>query len=228
MSGPNAAPNVGQSLARREDERFLTGRANYVDDLQRPGLLHAVVVRSTMAHALIRSIDTDAARELEGVAAVFTAADIGEAQVIPLWIKPLPGFERFLQPTIARDRVRFVGEPVAIVLAEDRYVAEDAADLVEVDYEPLEAVIDVDGSRAGTTLVHPEHGTNLAAQFVARHGDPDGAFARAAYTRKERLKVHRHSAVPLETRGLVAQWDEADARMRVWGSAKRAFSDRKP
>ena len=96
---------------RREDVRFLTGTANYVDDIQRPGLLHAVVVRSSMAHALIRSIDVSQARAQPGVVGVFTAADLGGAdpQVIPLWIKPMPGFDRFLQPTFAKERVRFVG-----------------------------------------------------------------------------------------------------------------------
>lgn len=221
-----ATPVIGQSLARREDVRFLTGRARYVDDIRRPGLLHAVVVRSTMAHALVRSIDVTAARAQPGVVAVFTGADIGDARVIPLWIKPMPGFDRFLQPTMAMERVRFVGEPLAIVIAEDRYLAEDAADLVEVDYEPLDAVVDVTSSHAGRTLVHPAVGTNLAAQFVAKQGDAAAAFAGAAYTRKERLKVHRHSAVPLETRGLVAEWDAGEGRMRVWGAAKLLFRAR--
>jgi len=221
---------IGQSLARREDVRFLTGRANYVDDIKRPDLLHVVVVRSAMAHALVRSIDIAQARAQPGVVAVFTgediAEDIGEPRIIPLWIKPMPGFDRFLQPTIATERVRFVGEPLAIVIAEDRYLAEDAADLVEVDYEPLDAVVDVTASLSGNTLVHPAVGTNLAAQFVAKQGDAAAAFAKAAYTRKERLKVHRHSAVPLETRGLVAEWDAGEGRMRVWGAAKLLFRAR--
>ena len=226
--GTPAAPQVGQPLVRREDVRFLTGTANYVDDIQRPGLLHAVVVRSSMAHALIRSIDVSQARAQPGVVGVFTAADLGGAdpQVIPIWIKPMPGFDRFLQPTFAKERVRFVGEPVALVVAEDRYLAEDAADLVEVDYEPLDPVVDVTASRTDEVLVHPAPGTNLAAQFVSRQGDADAAFAGAAYRRKERMKVHRHSAVPLETRGLVAEWDDAGQCMRVWGSAKLLFRAR--
>jgi carbon-monoxide dehydrogenase large subunit len=217
---------IGQALERREDLRFLTGRACYVDDVKRPGMLHAAVVRSAMAHAQIRAIDTVAAKALKGVAAVVTAEDMGRARHVPLWITPLPGFERFLQPIIARERVRFVGEPLAIVIAEDRYIAEDAADLVTVEYEPLDAVVDVEGARTDKTLLHPDKGTNVASHYTIGRGDAKGAFERAAYRRKERLKVHRHSAVPLETRGLVAEWDEANQRMRVWGAAKLPFRNR--
>ena len=217
---------IGRALERREDARFLTGSACFVDDVKRPGMLHAAVVRSAMAHARIRSIDTAAAKAVKGVAAVYTAADMGAAKHVPLWITPLPGFERFLQPTIARERVRFVGEPLAIVIAEDRYIAEDAADLVAVDYEPLDAVVDVEASRKDRTLLHPDKGTNVASHYSIGRGDTAGAFERAAYRRKERLKVHRHSAVPLETRGLVAEWSAAENLMRVWGTAKLPFRNR--
>ena len=218
--------NIGLALERREDARFLSGSGCYVDDIERPGMLHAAIVRSSMAHARVRSIDASAARKLPGVVAVFTAADIGEIQPVPLWINALPGFDRFLQPTIASERVRFVGEPLAIVIAGDRYLAEDAGDLVAVDLEPLEAVVDVHAARAGRTLLHPERGTNVASHYSVGRGDAAAAFERAAYRRKERLKVHRHSAVPLETRGLVAEWHGAEQRMRVWGAAKLAFRSR--
>jgi len=222
-----AAPHVGQSAERREDRRFLTGSARYVDDIRLPGMLHAAVVRSPMAHARIVSIDAEAARALPGVAAVYTAADIGDdLKQIPLWITALPGFERFLQPTIARDRVAFVGEPVALVIAQDRYVAEDAVDLVSVDYDALEPVTGIEEAMAGRSLVHPANGTNVASHYNIGRGDASGAFNIAAYTRKERLRVHRHSAVPLETRGLIAEWDTSASRMRVWGASKLLFRAR--
>lgn len=221
------APFVGQSLPRREDTRFLTGTGRYVDDLKRPGMLHAALVRSPMAHARILRIDAAAARALPGVAGVFTAADLGGAvPKVPLWITPLPGFDRFLQPVIAADVVRFVGEPVAIVIAADRYVAEDAADLVEVEYEGLDAVTDVTASVEGKVLPHPQNGSNLASHYTIACGDPDAAFAKAAYRRKERMRIHRHSAVPLETRGLVAEWDAGARTMRVWGASKLLFRAR--
>ena len=178
--GTPAAPQVGQPLVRREDVRFLTGTANYVDDIQRPGLLHAVVVRSSMAHALIRSIDVSQARAQHGVVGVFTAADLGGAdpQVIPLWIKPMPGFDRFLQPTFAKERVRFVGEPVALVVAEDRYLAEDAADLVEVDYEHQ--------PRGAVRLAAGRRGRGVRGRGVSPQGTNEGAPAQRGPARDAR------------------------------------------
>ncbi len=132
---------VGRAVERSEDLRFVTGRGRYVDDLKFPGMLHAVVVRSTHAHALLRRIDASAARALPGVAAVYTFPDVAQhALPIPVRTGPLAGTERYLQRPLAADRVRYVGEPVALVVARDRYVAEDAAELVAVDYAPLAPV----------------------------------------------------------------------------------------
>ena len=221
------SPMIGQALERLEDARFLSGSACFVDDVKRPRLAHAVVVRSALAHARIKSVDTSAAKALPGVLDVLAFADIAAAvKPIPLWANVLPGFERFAQMPIARDRVVYVGEPVAVVIAEDRYLAEDAADLVSVDYDPLDAVVDVEASRAGHTLVHPAQGTNIATSYTVGRGDAEAAFARASYRRKELLKVHRHSAVPLETRGLVAEWDAKQRRMQVWGATKLLFRNR--
>lgn len=224
----NAGPQVGRSLERREDARFLSGRGCFVDDIQRPGMLHAAVVRSPLASARIKSIDVSAALALPGVVAIFRHEDIDTGvKPIPLGaFTPLPGFARFLQTPIAIDRVHFVGEPVALVVAEDRYIAEDALELVEVDYDPLEAVVDVHASLSGKALVHPAQGTNVATNYNVSRGDADEAFARAAYTRKETLKVHRHSAVPLETRGLVAESDDSASTLRVWGATKLLFRNR--
>lgn len=218
---------IGRALERREDVRFLTGAACFVDDIKLPRMAHAVVVRSQLSHARIDGVDTQAARALPGVLDVFTYVDIQPApQVIPLWITALPGFERFLQCPIARDKVVYVGEPIAVVVAEDRYIAEDAADLVVVAYQALEAVVDVEAAQTDRVLLHETVGTNVATHYTVSRGDVDGSFARAAYRRKELFKVHRHSAAPLETRGLVAEWEASTRRMRVSGAAKLLFRNR--
>jgi carbon-monoxide dehydrogenase large subunit len=219
---------IGRSVERREDARFLSGQSCFVADIQQPGMLHAVVVRSQVAHALIRGIDASSALALPGVVAVVSGQDFaGELKPIPLHIfTPIPGLDRFQQRPIARDRVVYVGEPVAVVIAEDRYLAEDAADLVAVDYEPLEPVVDMHASRQDRSVIHPSVGTNVATHYRVGKGDAAAAFAQATYTRKETFKVHRHAASPMETRGLVAEWDAQSARMRVWGATKLLFRNR--
>lgn len=219
---------IGRSVERREDARFLSGQSCFVDDIQRPGMLHAVVVRSQVAHARIRGIDASSALALRGVVAVISGQDFaGELKPIPLHtFTPIAGLDRFEQRPIARERAVYVGEPVALVIAENRHLAEDAADLVAVDYEPLEPVVDMQDSRTDRTVIHPSVGTNVATHYRIGKGDADAAFARATYTRKETFKVHRHAASPLETRGLVAEWDAQSARMRVWGATKLLFRNR--
>ncbi|MFL6804403.1 MAG: xanthine dehydrogenase family protein molybdopterin-binding subunit, partial [Xanthobacteraceae bacterium] len=134
---------VGSPVERLEDLRFLRGRGEYVDDLTRDGLLHAAILRSSVAHGRIRSIDTAAALALPGVHAVITAADMGgSVPIIPMRLQPLPEFEAFAQPVIAEDKVRYVGEALALVLADSAAIAEDAVGLIEVDIEPLTAVGD--------------------------------------------------------------------------------------
>lgn len=221
---------VGRARERREDERFLRGAGCFVDDFKLPDLCHAVVVRSAMAHGRLAAIDTAAALAVPGVFAVFTHADIAQwASAIPVRAGPVAGLERYLQFPLARDTVRYVGEPVAVVLAEDRYTAEDGADLVYADIDPLDAVVTIAGALRNDVLVHADSGTNLAAHYVVRRGnvEGDGAFARADYTRKETFRCHRHSSVPLETRGLVARWDAATGRLQVWGAAKVPFYNRR-
>jgi len=218
---------VGQSLERVEDLRMLTGTACFVDDVKRPGMLHAVIVRSTVAHARINAVHTADALALPGVVAVFTYQDIAEPErVIPLPnLTSLPGYERFLQRPLAKDKVVFVGEPVAMVIAEDRYLAEDAADAVWIDYDPLEPVADTTAAASGKSLVHEAQGTNLAAGYSVARGDVAAARAKAAYHRRESFRIHRHSGVPLETRGLVAE-QGADGILRVWGATKMLFRNR--
>lgn len=218
---PDAPPLTGRPLARREDERFLTGRGCYVADLDHEGQVHAVVVRSPLAAARLRAVRTEAARRMPGVVAVYAAADFARwLQPIPLRGGILPGLEPFLQPPIAGERVHYVGEPVALVLATTRALAEDAAEAVELDLDPLPVVADIDTALRAQASVHAAAPDNIAARWTAARGDADRAFAGAAYTRLERFACHRHSSVPLETRGLSARWDAATGRLTVWGAAK--------
>jgi len=230
QTGADAArgPQVGRALARTEDARFLTGSAMFVDDLKRPGQLHAVVVRSPHASARIVRIDAARARAMPGVVAVYTWADIAAiARPIPIRLAPLEGFERYLQYPLARDRVRHVGEPVALIVADDRYIAEDALDAVDVEYDTEAAVTDLQQAEAGTALVHPETGSNIAARYTVSRGDPAAGFARAPYRRKETFRCHRQAALPMETRGLLAEFDAGLRVLRIWGAAKVTFFNRR-
>ena len=218
---------VGRPVLRAEDPRFLTGAGCYVDDLRRDGMCHAAVVRSPFAHARIRAIDVAGALACPGVRGVLTADDLGDlGGEIPLRLAPLPGFERCLQPVLARDRVRYAGEPVAVVVADDRYAAEDAAARVAVDYEPLEPVVDAHRAMNGGIALHETTVDNVATRYVVSRGDPDAAFAGAEYRRTEVFRCHRHSAMPMETRGLVAEWSPSARRMTVWGATKVPFFNR--
>ena len=195
---------IGAPIRRNEDFRFLTGKGRFVDDVKLPNLLHAAILRSPHAHARILSINATAALEMDGVAAVLMYQDIEatvEPRPIPVRMRAYPELSRFLQYPLAKDKVRYVGEPVAMVLAESRYLAEDAVDAITVEYEMLPAVVDVRQSLQGDTLLFEEHGTNLAFEFASSIGDPDKAFREADYIRKEEFRCHRHTANPLETRG---------------------------
>ena len=221
-------PLVGGAVRRTEDRRFVTGRGCFIADFTRPGTAHAVVVRSAVAHARIARIDAAGARAVPGVLAVLTFADLrGRGGPIPIRLAPLPGFARFLQWPLADDRVRYVGEPVALVVAQDRPTAEDAADRVRAEYAELKAVVDVERAVADDAVLHDSAGTNVATSYSVARGDADAAFARADYVRRERFRCQRHTAVPLETRGLVAEWNAAAARMTVWGATKVTFFNRR-
>ncbi|MCI0785243.1 MAG: xanthine dehydrogenase family protein molybdopterin-binding subunit [Chloroflexi bacterium] len=214
---------IGAPVTRREDVRFLTGKATFVDDVELPHMLHAAVLRSSHAHARILGIDTAAALEIPGVVAVFTFQDIVntvDPRPIPMRRGSFSGLERFLQYPLAGDKVRYVGDPVAVAVAESRYVAEDALDAIEVTYDPLPAVTEVWQSLQGDTLLFEEHGTNLAFEFSGSLGDVDQAFSQADYTRKEEFRCHRHTGNPLETRGLVASYSPGTQEITVWGETK--------
>jgi CO/xanthine dehydrogenase Mo-binding subunit len=224
-----AAGIIGASVTRKEDPPLLRGDARFIDDLHRPGTLHAAVLRSSHAHARILSIDAAGALAHPGVADVVVHADLpASADAIPMRLFPRPGMERFLQPPLARDTVRYSGEPVAVVLAESRYVAEDALELVEVDYEPLDPILDVEeAARDGALAIHAETGTNVAASFGASSGDVERVFAEADLVVGDRVVCQRHAAVPLETRGLVAEVDPASGQLTVWGAAKVVHTNRR-
>jgi len=218
---------IGSPIERLEDLRFLTGRGQYTDDLTSATMLHAVILRSSVAHGRIRGIDASAARKRPGVHAVITAAEIGEVPNIPLRHDPLPSSKRYVQPIIAVDKVRFVGEPVAVVVADSVAIAEDALDAIAVDIEPLAAVIDRETARKDVVCLFEETGTNHAGTITATRGDVDAAFETAPYIRREHFKVQRHGAVPMEPRALVAVWDEARQHVTVSGVCKVPFTNRR-
>ena len=214
---------IGAPITRKEDLRFLTGRARYVDDVKLPGMLHAAILRSPHPHALILSIDASEALKLPGVVAVFSFRDLEQAvepRTIPMRRGSFEGLERFLQYPFARDKVRYVGDPVAVVIAESRHIAEDALDRVRVSYRPLFAVADVHTSMEEDVLLFEEHGTNVAYEFSGELGDTDAAFASADYVGDEEFYCHRHTGNPLETRGLVASYDLGRHDITVWGETK--------
>lgn len=212
---------IGASIKRKEDPRLLTGRSCFVGDVRLPGTLEAALVRSPHAHATIGGIDVERARALPGVALVATAADLGDVHPIPIRLGAAPALIPFLQFPLARHRVRYVGEPVALVVATDRYVAEDATELVTVHYEPLPVLGDVEQAlHPQAVVVHEGAAGNLAARLDTVVGEPDRALPAAEVRIRERFSVQRHTGIPLETRGLVAAYDHGTGVLTVWGPTK--------
>lgn len=222
-----AEQQIGRSVLRLEDDPLLRGTGCFVDDLSLPGRAHAMVLRSPHAHAAISSIDTSRALGHPGVIDVITAADVPANVLIPMRMYALPGMESYLQPPLARDKVRFSGEPVAVIVADSRYLAEDGSELVDVVYEPLPPVLDGElalGSDAA--LLFDGTAGNLAAEFDVAHGELAAAFEGAAIVVEERISCQRHAAVPLEPRGLAAEVDQR-GRMVVWGASKIVHVNRR-
>ena len=218
---------IGAPMRRREDVRFVTGQGRYLDDIRLPDMLHAAILRSPHAHARVRRIDASAALALDGVEAVFTFADMADlAKTIPMRVFPLPGLDDYLQTPLSAEVVRHAGEAVAVVVARSRYLAEDAIDLVDVDYEPLPSVTTVSEALSDSVIVHPDNGSNLAGSAEINVGDVEAAFRDAEYTRREEFRTNRHTANPMETRGLVASYDTSDGHMRVWGPTKVSHTNR--
>lgn len=219
---------IGKPVTRLEDRRLLTGAGSYIDDVKLPGISTMAILRSPYAHARIRSIDLESARAMEGVIDAFCAADLdAQLPVIPLRLAPFDGFERFLQRPIAIDKVRYVGEPVAVVIAEDRYVAEDALELIEVEFDQLPTITTIEQATAGNTLIHEAAGENMGTRYTVARGNAKAAFDDAAYTRRERFVTNRHGAVPMETRGLIAEFDPEAPLLRLHGATKVNFFNRR-
>ena len=208
---------VGASVRRVEDPRYLEGRASYVDDMQLPGLLHLAFVRSNSAHAELRDVDVSAALEVPGVMGVYTAKDLAGLARPVLAESSLPGYQACARPSLADDRVRFVGEAVAAVLAESRYDAEDGVDAVVLDEEPLPAVTEIDQAVAdGAPLIHDDMPGNLHNHFHLVEGDVEGAFAEADLVVEREFRSQRVAPVPLEPRSMIARWDPAGPELTLW------------
>ncbi len=218
------AKHFGARVARLEDPALLTGRARFVDDIALPGMLHACFVRSPHAHARIRSIDAAAARTMPGVHAVLTSDDLppgmAHAQIPMLVPNPAIRTPR-TQLALARGEVCYVGQTIAVVVAQSRYLAEDAAAAVVVDYEPLPAASDGrDAVKPGAARVHSDLASNIAAVVPLTYGDVDGAFARAAHVLEEEMALHRGAAMTLEGRAVLASYDAAADMLTVWSATQ--------
>jgi aerobic carbon-monoxide dehydrogenase large subunit len=218
---------LGQRITRNEDPRLLIGSAQFTDDIELPGMLHAAFLRSDYAHARLKKIDVTKARQRPGVVAVYTAEDFGDYwHVGPLQVPPplaISGavFHAKGLPPIVKDKVRFSGEPLAVIIAESRYIAEDAFDDIEVDLDALDAVTDLEKAlQPGSILVHEDLGTNLAALVKQEHGNYAEARAKADVVIKRRLYIDRGAAAAMENRGIVVDWNEKIQQMTVWATTQ--------
>src|SRR5437867_9765956 len=212
---------IGRSVRRLEDRRLLMGRGTYAADFRLPGMLHGAVLRSSHAHARLGAVDARTALALPGVVAVITADDLGDVGRIPGRLGPRPSIVACRRPPLARDKVRYVGEPVAFVVAESRYLAEDALEAMEVDYEPLPTVADARRAVEGDApVLHEVIHSNVVATLDTHKGDASSAMAQAHVRVRERFAVQRHTGVPLETRGLTAAFEPGTGLLRLCGVAK--------
>lgn len=216
----------GAPVTRNEDPRLLAGQALFVDDVELPGLLHAAFYRSPYAHARIKHVDVTRALARPGVIAAYTAADLGDYwQPGPLLVPPppVPGivFNARTQVPLAKDKVRHAGEAIVLVIAESRYIAEDAMADIEVDFEPLPAVVDLEQALApDAALVHADVGSNVAAHVIQRKGEYAAAKQHAHLVLKRRFLYDHGASAPIETRGVVAHWDARAAKLSVWDTTQ--------
>jgi aerobic carbon-monoxide dehydrogenase large subunit len=214
---------TGQPVKRFEDPSLLTGKGSFVDDMRLPDMLYAVVLRSPHAHARIRSIDAAVARNAPGVVRVLTAEDFADAvkDIPPRPTEELEGVKVPEHPVLARDKVCYVGQPVAVVVAQDRYLARDALQLIEVDYQALPAVLDPLAAAQGTSEpIHEEFGTNVAMRVRVGRGDLGAAFAQAEAIIRGRYDVPRLSPAPMEGRGLLVRYQPAEDLLTLWASTQ--------
>lgn len=222
----------GQPIKRNEDPRLLTGQALFTDDVHMPGLLHVAFVRSDYAHGYIRSIDTSAARAVPGVIAIYTAADLGDYwQSGPLLVPPPPipdlVFNPRTQVPLAKGKVRHVGEPLVAIVAESRYIAEDAAEQVVVMIDPLPAIVNIERALApGAALVHDDLTQNLNAHAIQRKGDYAIAEQQADLIIKRRFHYDRGTAAAMENRGIVASWDTKAEQLTMYDTTQAPIAIR--
>ncbi|MBV8749822.1 MAG: xanthine dehydrogenase family protein, partial [Candidatus Eremiobacteraeota bacterium] len=213
---------VGARIRRREDPRLITGRATYVDDVKQVGTVYAAFVRSPYAHAKLVSVDTQQAKDDARVLAVHTGADLaadGLAGSMPVAHK-IPDLKAPPHYALARDEVRFVGEPVAVVVADSAYAARDAAELIAVEYDELPVVVDPEKAEAGAPFVHDDLGTNVAFRMPLTAGDPDKAFAEADVVVKQRIVNQRLAPVPIEPRSMLASYDAGMQQLTIWSATQ--------
>jgi len=216
----------GAPIKRNEDARLLSGQALFVDDVELPGMLHAAFLRSNVAHARIRSIDVTAARAREGVVAVYTAEDLGDYWAPgPLLVPPPPiadiTFNQRTQVPLAKDKVRHVGEPLAVVLAQSRYVAEDALADIAIDLDTLPAVVDLESALTdASALVHDGVRGNVAAHVRQSRGNYAAARTRAEHVIARRIRYDHGASSPIETRGIVARWDARAGQLTIWDTTQ--------
>lgn len=212
----------GKPIRRNEDARLLTGMASFVDDISAPNALHVAFLRSPEAHARLLSVDVERAREHPGVVAVYTHADLGEHDIeMPLMI-PHPSMPYpKTQCLLAHDEVHYAGQTIAMVVAESRYVAEDALELIAVDYELLPAVVDIEAALGdGAQTAHTDSPGNVGAKLEQVVGDPDAAFRSADLVFKERYSIERSAGMSMETRGVLADYDPRTQELTVWDTTQ--------
>jgi carbon-monoxide dehydrogenase large subunit len=223
---PDREAYIGRPLKRTEDPKLVTGRGQYVEDITLPGLAHLAFLRSPHAHARVKSLRTDAARKAPGVVRVVTAEDLGPLRSLP-FMAMIPGLKRAPCPYLAGGVVDATGVPVAAIVAESAALARDAADLIEVEYEPLPPVADPErGLEPGAPLAHAELGTNQAFDWPLKGGDVDAAFDRAAHVVKVRLDHNRLAGAPMEPRGVLARYDGGSGELTLWLTTQNPFLSR--
>jgi len=211
---------IGRRLLRQEDPRLVTGRGAYVTDLALPGLLHMALLRSTHAHALIARVDVDRARQVPGIVGVFTADDIRDVGPLPVLAHP-PGQRQTNFPVLPADRVRYVGQPLAAVVAETQYVAQDGVDALDVSYDPLPVVADVaQATSPGAPRLYDDWPDNVVVAREIGGGDPDTVLATAAAVVEARFTTPRQTAAPMEGRAVCARFDRDTGELTVWASSQ--------
>ncbi|MGH9775008.1 MAG: xanthine dehydrogenase family protein molybdopterin-binding subunit [Candidatus Acidiferrales bacterium] len=216
-----ATKYVGRAMKRKEDPRLIQGLAHYVDDIQLAGMQYMAVIRSPHAHARIRSIDVSKARTASGVTAVLTGEDVRDVIGLIPCAAQIPDMKQAFRPVLALDKVRLVGEPVAVVVADDRYLARDAAELVDVDYDPLPAVTDPEKAmEKSSPLLYDDFGTNVAYRWELEGGDVKKAFKDAARVVQQRMVNQRLIPMAMEPRGVVAEYLPGEKKLTVWTSTQ--------